>query len=76
MGDTTLEKIVRFKVEGMGCDGCASNIQKALRSLPGVISASVSFASKKAEVAFDADAVDVNALVTAIDNLGYKMIPE
>ena len=76
MGDITLEKIVRFKVEGMGCDGCASNIQKVLESLPGVISASVSFESKKAEVIFDSDAVDVKALVMVIDDLGYKIIPE
>lgn len=42
---------LRLSVEGMHCAGCVGNVEKALRSVEGVTSASVSLAHASAEVA-------------------------
>jgi copper chaperone CopZ len=42
--------MVSFKVDGMACPNCAKHIEEDLSKLPGVKSAKVDFASKKATV--------------------------
>eukprot|EP00276_Gloeochaete_wittrockiana_P006696 CAMPEP_0184656154 /NCGR_PEP_ID=MMETSP0308-20130426/15808_1 /TAXON_ID=38269 /ORGANISM="Gloeochaete witrockiana, Strain SAG 46.84" /LENGTH=73 /DNA_ID=CAMNT_0027093129 /DNA_START=144 /DNA_END=365 /DNA_ORIENTATION=- len=41
---------VRLGIEGMGCNGCRTKIEKKLSEYPGVVSAAVSLQSKSAEV--------------------------
>jgi len=46
-----MENVVKtLKVTGMGCEGCASRVRKALEAIPGVESVSVVLKEKKAEV--------------------------
>jgi copper chaperone CopZ len=42
--------VLRFKVTGMHCQGCADGIKGTLESLPGVIEADASFADGEATV--------------------------
>lgn len=64
---------LRLSVEGMHCAGCVGNVEKALRSVEGVTSASVSLAHASAEVA--GAGLDAEALVQAVDRAGYKARP-
>jgi hypothetical protein len=41
-----------IRVEGMASDSCVERVEKAIRATPGVVSASVNLATKRAEVTF------------------------
>ena len=60
---TTLE------IEGMTCASCVARVEKALKSVPGVISASVNLATERA--AIDGTA-DLAALTRAVADAGYE----
>ncbi|WP_336170191.1 heavy metal translocating P-type ATPase [Ensifer sp. MJa1] len=57
-------------VEGMTCASCVSRVEKAIRAVPGVTSASVNLATERADVRFDATARPAD-IVKAIENAGY-----
>ncbi len=59
-------------VRGMSCAGCASTIERGLSKLPGVESASVSYATRSATVTSD---VGEHALLQAIEDTGYEGLP-
>ena len=63
-------------IQGMACASCVEKIEKALRVLPGVIKASVNFATEKATVEFLPPQVGVSDLIRAIHELGYKAMVE
>ena len=60
-------------VEGMHCTGCAQSIQMGLGTVPGVASATVSYAAGQAEVQFDPQQISLGALAGAVADLGYAV---
>jgi copper chaperone len=64
---------VRFKIEGMHCDGCAANIQFILERKAGVQKAVASFKEGEARILYDSNAVTEEQLVAAIENSGYQI---
>jgi Cu+-exporting ATPase len=60
---------------GMHCGACAARIEGALAAQSGVVSASVNLATTRAFVAYDPAAVGVDALVGAVDEVGYTAAP-
>lgn len=64
-----------FPIQGMHCASCAATIEKALKKVPGVLNASVNFASEKVLVEYE-DAVTLRALIDAVADTGYKLIAE
>ncbi len=62
------EILTELKVTGMGCASCVGRVEAALRDVPGVEDASVNFATKTAQVAFEGSA---SALTKALDAAGY-----
>jgi copper-(or silver)-translocating P-type ATPase/heavy metal-(Cd/Co/Hg/Pb/Zn)-translocating P-type ATPase len=56
---------------GMTCAGCAMTIERALRSVPGVVQAAVNFATRRATVHFDPQRTRYEALVAAVRQAGY-----
>lgn len=56
---------------GMTCVNCAGKIEKTLNAMPDV-KASVNFATEKAHIEFKDGATDVEALVKAIQDIGYQ----
>ena len=63
-----------YKIEGMHCASCALNIEKAVKKLKGVKSASVNFVMKKLYA--EGDFSD-NEIKKSISNIGdYKVISE
>lgn len=62
-------------VEGMTCAACALNIEEALRSVPGVVSAEVGAASRRARVVWRADTVRPSQWLAAVRRAGYRGVP-
>lgn len=66
LGTTTVE------VSGLWCASCAWLIEETLRRTPGVASADVSFAQRKAQVTFDAERTTPHRLLRRVKRLGYR----
>lgn len=64
-----------FKLRGMSCASCASNIESAIRSVPGVETCSVNFGAEQAVVAYDANRVSAADIQSAVDAAGYGAQP-
>lgn len=60
-----------YKIEGMTCASCVARVERAIKAVPGVTSATVNLATEKATVAF-AGAVQSEAVVGAIRQAGYE----
>ncbi len=67
------EKIT-IRVGGMSCVRCSAAVEYALKETDGVIAASVSYASGRAEVEFDPERTDRKRLAKAIRSAGYEVI--
>jgi P-type Cu+ transporter len=62
---------LELPIAGMTCASCANRIERKLNGLDGV-SASVNYATEKARVDFDPDAVAPEQLVAAVESAGYQ----
>ncbi len=63
-----------LKVEGMTCGHCAGTVEKAVKSLRGVESASVDLAGGSLQVAYDADQVGIPDFKRAVEEAGYEVV--
>ena len=63
---------VRFDIRGMTCATCVRRVEEGLRQVPGVISATVNFATEKALVEYDHSRTDVEVLQKTVGELGYE----
>lgn len=71
----SISQTLDLPVSGMSCASCAGRVEKALRALPGVASASVNLASESAHVVFEGTAVPA-AAVQAVEKAGYAVPQE
>ncbi len=62
---------VTLDVQNMTCAMCPITIRKALQRVEGVQSAKVDFDSKTANVTFDPQKTNIEALINATTNVGY-----
>ena len=60
-----------LKVIGMSCSGCAGNVEKALKGVPGVTKATVNLKAGSAQVEYDPDKATGKDLAKAVKNAGY-----
>jgi Cu+-exporting ATPase len=60
-------------VDGMHCAACASKVERAAGAVHGVREASVSFATKRARIAFDPAATDLDAIARAVLRAGFAL---
>ncbi|MEK3882949.1 heavy metal translocating P-type ATPase [Paenibacillus sp. PL2-23] len=63
---------VTFDITGMTCAACANRIEKGLNRLPGVTQASVNFAMETASVSYRSAEIDVDAMQSKVQQLGYE----
>lgn len=66
-----MQQKVRFQIEGMTCQACASRIEKVLNKKDFVAEAGVNFANEEAQVVFDADKVSVQDIAAIIEKTGF-----
>jgi Cu+-exporting ATPase len=72
--DTTQARQRRFTVDNLTCGGCVARAETALSGVPGVVSAQVNLATRRAEVSVD-DRFDAAVLTAAMTKAGYPVHP-
>ncbi|MFH2064190.1 MAG: heavy metal translocating P-type ATPase [Pseudomonadota bacterium] len=64
-----------FPITGMTCTNCAANIQRAVgKKLPGVIHASVNFATERLSVEYIPSVIGPDDIAAAVQKAGYTII--
>ena len=71
-----VEEAEKFKIVGMHCASCAVTIEKKLKSIRGIRSATVNFATEEAEVRYDLKRITLKEIVNAVRNVGYDVYKE
>jgi Cu+-exporting ATPase len=61
-------------ISGMTCASCVNRVQKVLNHTPGVVEATVNFATEKATVEYLVDQVTVGDLGRAVAAIGYRIV--
>jgi copper chaperone CopZ len=72
-GDNSV--VLKVEIPSMDCAACAVSIQTKMRKLAGVITASVNYDTKEAEVQYDATKLAPEKIIAAIDETGFKAEP-
>ena len=62
-------------IEGMHCAGCVANVEKAIRSVPGVRDVKVNLATDQAYIEAEIENLDVDSLIETVDRAGYVLKP-
>jgi len=65
-----------LKIEGMTCAACAKTIERVSKKLPGVVEASVNFATEKLNINYDESKVKLSDIQSAVEKAGYKVLVE
>jgi Cu+-exporting ATPase len=68
------EKNINIPVTGMSCANCALAIERTVKKLPGVVNASVNFASERAHVEYIPSLTSLDEMIQAIEKAGYGAI--
>ncbi len=74
-GNQSHEWESRLVIEGMHCAACAINVEKALKSLPGVLSADVNATSGRARLTWSANVTKPSHWIRAVSTAGYRALP-
>lgn len=64
-------KRISLSISGMHCASCAAIIERTLKKIPGISSASVNFGSEKALVTYDESVINLDSIINAIKKAGY-----
>jgi len=67
-------KVETLKIQGMTCAACVRAVEKAVSKVVGVAQVAVNFATEKAQVTFDADAVRISDIKQAVKDAGYQAL--
>jgi len=73
--NTIMTTTVQLRINGMTCASCSAAVERALRKLGGVQSASVNLATEKAFIEYDGSLLRLSALKQAILQAGYEPMP-
>lgn len=73
-GSATAEEpfVSEFTVAGLACNGCAATATEALRKMPGVTKAAVTFATRRARVETNRD-IEQAEFRSALAKFGYEV---
>ena len=66
------EQSLRLGIGDMTCASCVSRVEKALRQVPGVLSAEVNLATETAEVKTAGGGNTLRQLIAAVEKAGYR----
>jgi cation-transporting ATPase V len=66
---------IELDVTGMSCGSCAARVQGALGGAPGVVDATVNFATGRATVEVASASADAQRLVELVERIGYGASP-
>lgn len=63
-----------YDVEGMSCAACAASIERVLKKLDGVDSATVNFSTETLKVSYDKDKLSFDDLNKKLEKLDFRLI--
>ena len=66
---------ITLKLRGMSCASCASSIEAAIRSVPGVRESNVNFGVEQAHITYDPQQTNVRSIQDAVAAAGYSAQP-
>ena len=72
--EQTDAKTVTVPIGGMTCAACSQRIEKTLRKLPGVDSATVNLATEKATLTYQPQQIRFSAIREVIEKIGYQVL--
>lgn len=58
----------------MTCAACVMHVEGGLKSVPGVVQATVNLANERATVQFNPEQTNINQMVTAVREVGYDVV--
>lgn len=64
---------VDVDIKGMTCESCNKHVEHEVYTLAGIIDAKADFKTGKALVKFDKSQVDIDSILAAINETGYKV---
>lgn len=64
-----------LKLQGMSCASCASSVEQAIKSVPGVIECNVNFGMEQVSIKYDSHKTSLATIQEAVDAAGYKALP-
>jgi copper chaperone len=62
----------QFSIQGMSCDHCVQRVEKTIGQLEGVQKVKVNLKKEKSVVKFDDTQLAPEAIVEAVNELGYQ----
>jgi Cu+-exporting ATPase len=65
-------QIARLGITGMTCAACSGSVERALQAMPGVTRVGVSLPTGEAEVTHHPSSITAEALVAAVEDLGFE----
>jgi P-type Cu+ transporter len=65
---------ITLKLRGMSCASCASSIEQAIKSVPGVIECNVNFGMEQANIKYDSRQTSLATIQEAVDAAGYQAL--
>ena len=71
-GSAQGEQSLQLKIGDMTCASCVARVEKALKQVPGVLSAEVNLATETAEVTVASGAAALPQLIAAVEKAGYR----
>lgn len=63
-----------YPIKGMHCASCAQNVERTIKSLPGVKRANVNLASEKLTVDYEQNQVNVDDMAQAVKEIGFELV--
>ncbi|MCU0415986.1 MAG: cadmium-translocating P-type ATPase [Cytophagaceae bacterium] len=70
---TTIKKEI-YPVTEMSCASCALQVEQHLQKQPGIVRASVQYASQEAQIEFDPTIIQPEAIQSTVQSIGYNLI--
>jgi Cu+-exporting ATPase len=64
----------KLNINGMTCTACAATIERQLGKLDGVEEVAVNFATEQMHIQYNEDALMLNDILSAVDQVGYEAI--
>lgn len=68
-------RVQELDVHGMTCASCVGRVERKLAKVSGVLGAQVNLVTERANVRYEPDQTNVDALVTAVESAGYSAEP-
>ncbi|MBD2041557.1 heavy metal translocating P-type ATPase [Microcoleus sp. FACHB-672] len=66
---------ITLKLRGMSCASCASAVEEAIKSVPGVVECQVNFAMEQTTIQYDSKQTGLEEIQQAVDDAGYSVLP-